>query len=146
MSKSPLNFEIPAEMRVVAEKSVEQAKKAFDGFFDAAGKAVVAADAQTASLQSNTGELVRKTFGYAEHNVATAFDYAAKLVNAKDMQDVMRIQSDFVKTQISTLQSQMTDIGSTVQSSARKTAEDVQSTIEKASSEMQRTASHAFKG
>jgi len=36
MSKSPLNFEIPAEMRVVAEKSVEQAKKAFDGFFDAA--------------------------------------------------------------------------------------------------------------
>jgi hypothetical protein len=62
------------------------------------------------------------------------------------MQDVMRIQSDFVKTQISTLQSQMTDIGSTVQSSARKTAEDVQNTIEKASSEMQRTASHAFKG
>ncbi|MFM8701510.1 MAG: phasin family protein [Hyphomicrobiales bacterium] len=146
MSKSPLNFEIPTEMRIVAEKSVEQAKKAFDGFFDAAGKAVVAADAHAASLQSNTGQLARKTFGYAEHNVAAAFDYAAKLVNAKDMQDFMNIQSDFVKTQIGTLQSQMTDIGSTVQSSARKTAEDVQSTIEKASSEMQRTASHAFKG
>jgi len=138
MSKSPLNFEIPTEMRVVAEKSVEQAKKAFDGFFDAAGKAVVAADTQTASIQSNTSELARKTFGYAEHNVSAAFDYAAKLVNAKDVQDIMRIQSDFVKSQMSTLQSQMTEIGSAVQSSARKTAEDVQSTLEKAST--------AFKG
>ena len=131
MSKSPLNFEIPTEMRVVAEKSVEQAKKAFDGFFDAA-------DTQTASIQSNTSELARKTFGYAEHNVSAAFDYAAKLVNAKDVQDIMRIQSDFVKSQMSTLQSQMTEIGSAVQSSARKTAEDVQSTLEKAST--------AFKG
>ena len=146
MSKAPLNFEIPSEMRVVAEKSVEQAKKAFDGFFDAAGKAVSAADTQTASLHTNTSEIARKTFGYAEHNVAAAFDYAAKLVNAKDVQDVMRIQSEFVKNQISTLQSQMTEIGSAVQSSARKTAEDVQSTIEKASSEIHRNASSAFKG
>lgn len=133
MSQSPLNFEIPTEMRVVAEKSVEQAKRAFDGFFDAAGKAVVAADTQTTSLQNTTSELARKTFGYAEHNVAAAFDYAAKLVNAKDVQDIVRIQSDFVKSQMSTLQSQMTEIGSAIQSNARKTAEDVQSTFEKAS-------------
>ena len=33
-------FEIPAEMRVFAEKSVEQAKVAFDSFASAAQKAL----------------------------------------------------------------------------------------------------------
>ena len=33
-------FEIPSEMRAFAEKSVEQAKQAFDGFISAAHQAV----------------------------------------------------------------------------------------------------------
>ena len=42
MAKTPISYEIPTEMRDFAEKSVEQAKKAFDGFVGAAGKAVAA--------------------------------------------------------------------------------------------------------
>ncbi len=35
-------FEIPPEMRALAEKSVEQARQAFDGFISAAHRAVSA--------------------------------------------------------------------------------------------------------
>src|SRR6184192_3761353 len=35
-------FEVPAEMRALAEKSVEQARQAFDGFISAAHQAVSA--------------------------------------------------------------------------------------------------------
>ena len=38
------NFEIPAEMRAVAEKSVEQAKQAFNSFISAAQHAVNSAE------------------------------------------------------------------------------------------------------
>ena len=40
---SQLPYEIPAEMRDFAEKSVEQARKAVEGFFGAAQKAVIGA-------------------------------------------------------------------------------------------------------
>ena len=42
------NFEIPAEMRAFAEKSVEQAKQAFDSFIAAAQHAVSTAESQAA--------------------------------------------------------------------------------------------------
>jgi hypothetical protein len=43
------NFEIPAEMRQMAEQSVEQAKKAFDGFIAAAQQAVSNFEGQAAA-------------------------------------------------------------------------------------------------
>ena len=42
-------FEIPADMRALAEKSVEQAKQAFDIFISAAQHAVSTAENQAAS-------------------------------------------------------------------------------------------------
>jgi len=41
MSKSILYYEIPTEMRDFAEKSVDQARKPFDGFLGAAHKAIL---------------------------------------------------------------------------------------------------------
>ena len=52
MSKSIPSYEIPTEMRDFAEKSVDQARKAFDGFLGAAHKAVSAADSQTVNAPS----------------------------------------------------------------------------------------------
>ena len=54
MAQNPLNYELPNEVRDFAEKSVEQARKAFDGFLGAASKAVTAAETQGATVQVNT--------------------------------------------------------------------------------------------
>jgi hypothetical protein len=43
---APDRFEIPPEMRAFAEKSVEQARQAFDGFISAAHNAVAAFEGQ----------------------------------------------------------------------------------------------------
>jgi hypothetical protein len=50
------NFEIPAEMRQMAEQSVEQAKKAFDGFIAAAQQAVSNFEGQAAATQGRGQE------------------------------------------------------------------------------------------
>ena len=51
------NFEIPAEMRAFAEKSVEQAKQAFDSFVSAAQHAVNTAENQAASARTGAKEV-----------------------------------------------------------------------------------------
>ncbi len=141
MTKSIPNYEIPAEMRDLAEKSVEQAKTAFDGFIGAANKAVAAADTQTSAAHHQSADLAKRAVNYAEQNVAAAFDLAQRLVKAKDVQEVIHIQTEFVKAQVASLQSQLTEFGSTVQETARKTAENVQATVESAAAEMRKAAS-----
>jgi hypothetical protein len=141
MVKAPSGYEIPAEMRDLAEKSVEQAKTAFDGFIGAANKAVAAADTQATTAQHQSRDLAKRAMGYAEQNVTAAFDLAQRLLHAKDVQEVVQIQTEFVKTQVSSLQAQMTEFGSTVQASAKKVAETAQATVEGAAAEIRKAAS-----
>ena len=122
-SKQP--YEVPTEMREFAERSVEQARKAFDGFMGAAHKAVDNAHGSAESARANTQDATRKAIAYAENNVAAAFDFAQKLVKSKDLTEVMQHQSDFVKAQMAALQTQLKDMGAAVQDVATKAAETV---------------------
>ena len=51
-----MNFEVPAEMREFAEKSVAQAKQAFDGFIAATQHAVGTAETQAKTMQTGAKE------------------------------------------------------------------------------------------
>lgn len=115
MLKNPVaNFEIPTEMRNLAEKSVEQAKKAFDDFITAAQKAVTAVEGQTASANASTKNIGEKAMAFAEKNVATSFEFAQKVVRAKDIQELTQLQTEFVKTQMPTFVEQARALGQTV--------------------------------
>lgn len=115
MLKNPVaNFEIPTEMRNLAEQSVEQAKKAFDDFITAAQKAVTAVEGQTASANASTKNIGEKAMAFAEKNVATSFEFAQKVVRAKDIQELTQRQTEFVKTQMPTFVEQARALGQTV--------------------------------
>jgi phasin len=104
-------YEVPAEMRDLAEKSVEQARKAFDGFLGAASKAVDTLHNSQTMAQGNVADLAHKAFGYANENVTAAFDLAQKLVQAKNVQEVMALQSAFMQQQMAAFQNRMTELG-----------------------------------
>lgn len=112
MAKDPMSsFEIPGDMRQLAERSVEQAKAAFDGFIAAAQKAVSTLEGQAAAAQAGTKEVSQKAISFAEQNVATSFAFAQQLVRAKDVQEVMRLQADYIKTQMATMAEQAKALG-----------------------------------
>jgi phasin len=117
-AKDMPNYEIPAEMRDFAERSVEQARKAFDGFITAAQKAVTAFEGSATTVQSNTQDLTHRTLSFAEQNIAAAFDLAQKLVRAKDMQEAMQLQADYLQKQLASLQTQMKEFGSAAEKAA----------------------------
>lgn len=108
-------YQIPNEVRDFAAKSVEQARKAFEGFTGSAQKALSSAETSASSLQSGAKDVVQKAFGYAEANVNAAFDLAQKIVQAKDPQEVLRLQAEFLKAQVDAVQEQAKELGSIVQ-------------------------------
>jgi len=112
MAKDPFEpFYIPPEMRAFAEKSVTQARQAFDGFVEAANKAVGQIHGHAQAAQSGATEIAHKSIAYAEQNVAATFDFAQKLMNAKDAADVLGLQSEYVSRQMQALSSQVRDLG-----------------------------------
>ncbi len=100
------NFEIPAEMRTLAEKSVEQAKQAFDGFIAATRHAVSTAENHATSARTGAKELGEMAVSFTQRNIASSFDYAQKLVRAKDPGELMALHAEYVKSQIATLTDQ----------------------------------------
>jgi phasin len=111
-------FEVPNELRDFAEKSVDQAKKAFEGFVTVAHKTIGAVDDATASTTTNAKSVSSQVLGYAEQNVNAAFELAHKLVKAKDPQEAIAIQTEYLKGQMAAMQEQAKAIGGMIQSAA----------------------------
>lgn len=112
------SYEIPTEIRDFAEKSVEQARKAFEGFAGAAQKALSAVDASAIPFTGPAKDVGTTALAHAEANVKAAFDLAQKLVKAKDVQEVLQLQSDFAKDQFAAFQEQTKELGAAIQRAA----------------------------
>ena len=52
---------------------------------------------------------------YTERNVNAAFDLAQKLVKAKDPQEALALQSEYLKAQLEALQTQARELGAIFQ-------------------------------
>ena len=111
MANEPWNFEVPTQMRQFAEQSVEQARKAVDGFMAAAQKAVTTAEAQAATAQSSAKDVGTRAMTFAEQNIANSFEFAQRLVRAKDIQEVMALQQAYLQSQMKALSEQAKDLG-----------------------------------
>ncbi len=113
-------FELPPEMRALAERSVEQARQAFDGFISAAQHAVTAFEGQAETARKGAKDITEMAMTFAQQNIASSFELAQQLVRSKDVQEVLRLQSDYVRKQMEVLTEQARVLGE----STGKAAED----------------------
>ena len=109
-------FEVPAELRNLAEWTIEQAEKAFDMFFEAANKSM-------APFTHPGAEISRKALSLTEQNMKSAFDSARRIAQATDLQEAMQIQSEFLRSQITSAGEQMKQIADGVMSTAKDVTE-----------------------
>ena len=112
MAKEPFEqFGMPTEMWAFVEQSVTQAKHAFDGFIQAANQAMGQFQGQAQAARGSANEIAQKSMSYAEQNMAAAFEFADRLMKAKDATEVMRLQSDYLGRQMQALSSQIQELG-----------------------------------
>jgi phasin len=119
---NPTHFEVPPEMRDLAEKSMEQAKTAFDTFIAAARSAVSTAESQASQARDGAREVGQLAMRFAERNLATSFDYAQRLARARDAQEVIRLQAEYTNGQIHALTEQARELSKTAVKIAGTTA------------------------
>ena len=115
-------FEIPKEMRSMAEASVEQARKAFEKFVAGAQATAGAIEARGATVRAGAKEIGAKAISYAEKNMQASLDYAQALLHAKDLSEVMRLHSEYVRAQMHSLAEQASEMGQAVSRAAMDAA------------------------
>ena len=109
-------------MRAFAEKSVEHARQAFDGFISAAQHAVSTFEGQAESTRKGARDVAEKAMTFAQQNIASSFELAEQLVKARDVQEVMRLQADYIKRQMQVFSEQARELGESAGAAARDTA------------------------
>ena len=75
-------LDVPRDVRKLVEKTIDQTEKAFSFFF------------QEAKLPDNLA------LNFAQQNVATSLEYARKLAAAQNLQEVVSLQAEYLRTQI----------------------------------------------
>jgi phasin len=108
-------LEVPAELRDLADKTIEQAEKAFGMFFEAATKSMN-------SVPGGDTEISKQALTFTEQNMRAAFEHARKLVHVTDLQQAMQLQSDFLRSQFTNAGDHMRQITGAVMSKATDAA------------------------
>jgi phasin len=108
-------LEVPAELRDLADKTIEQAEKAFGMFFEAATKSMN-------SVPGGGTDISKQALTFTEQNMKAAFEHARKLVHVTDLQQAMQLQSDFLRSQFTNAGDHMRQITGAVVSKATDAA------------------------
>lgn len=114
-------FEIPADMRKFAEQSMEQARKAFDSFVEATQRAMNDLEGRAQAARSGAMDVSGRAMTFAERNMAASFEFAQNLVRARTPEDVLRLQTDYVKAQIQALNEQTKELAEATAKVAKET-------------------------
>ena len=108
------HFEIPKDMRSMAEASFEQARKAFEKFVSTAQATAGSIEERGATVRASAKDIGAKAIAYAEKNLQASLDYAQSLLHAKDLTEVMRLHSEYVQSQMRALAEQASEMGQIV--------------------------------
>jgi phasin len=115
-------FEIPKEMRSMAEASLDQARKTFEKFLSGAQATAGTIEEKGAAVRAGAKDIGVKAMSYAENNVQASLDYAQSLLHAKDLTEVMRLHSEYVQAQMRSLAEQASEMGQIVSKAAMDAA------------------------
>ncbi len=100
------SFEVPAAVREFAEKSVSQARDAYDKLKTAADDATGLVEETIESAREGAFAIGLKAVDAAKTNSDASFSFARELFGAKTMSDVIELQSTFARKQFDTFTSQ----------------------------------------
>ena len=109
----PQPFEIPQQLRDMAEKNVETARAAYGQFMDAVAQAMgVWVSATPANSVTSSFQVVQeRAIKFAKQNAEACFNLASELASAKDVTDVIGIQSRHAQMQMQTYTLQAQELG-----------------------------------
>jgi phasin len=115
MMDPKMTMEVPPQVREFAEKSVDQAEKAISSFIESATKSV-------ATVPGPMNEVAKQALAITEASLKAQFEHARKLMHAKSINEVMELQSEFLRGQFGAATDQFKKMTSTMLSAGKDDA------------------------
>ncbi|MGL4395860.1 MAG: phasin family protein [Hyphomicrobium sp.] len=103
-------FEIPAAVRDLAEKNVNQVRQAYDQFMTLASKAQETIVKSQGTMAGAAVDVQAKMLQCAQTNIDANFRFAADLARARDLKEYLEIQSNYARAALETYSKQAQDI------------------------------------
>ena len=113
MADPKMMMEVPAQIREMGLNSVSQAEAAMSSFMEAASRSVNA-------VPSPMGDVAKQALALSEKNLKASFDHARQLMQAKDIGEVMRLQTAFVRAQFGQATEQFNQLSSGVVAASKE--------------------------
>jgi len=113
-------FEIPKEMRDLAERNVEQARAAHQQLMDVARQAQSMMSHSQAAAAAGALEVQQKAMSYAEQNINESFEFAAKLARTGDLKSALELQQEFTQRQFRTCGEQAQELSTLLVEAAQR--------------------------
>lgn len=111
-------FEIPKEMRSMAEATFGQAREAFEKFIAGAQQTAGTLEERSETVRAGAKDISSTAMSYAEKNVQASLDHAEALLRAKDLTEIMRLHGEYVQAQMRALADQASQMGQIVSRAA----------------------------
>ncbi|ACL61175.1 phasin family protein [Methylobacterium nodulans] len=103
-------FEVPAELRNFADKSLAQAQQAVAAFFQNTRKLNETVQSSFKTAQLPVSVAYARSLDFAEQNANAAFAVAHKIIRARDLQEAGQVQAEYLRAQFDTFQAQAKEI------------------------------------
>ena len=110
LSHLGLDTAVPDGVRALAEKSVAQTRKAYDRSWDAFDASVTTFERSFDAAGQGATAFNRKIIDIARRNLDASFDLATSLAGAKNLADVVELQTAFWRKQFSVLTAQAEEV------------------------------------
>jgi phasin len=101
---------VPESVRALAEKTVTQTREAYEKAKDALEDAVDALERSFDAAGQGAAAFNRKLIDITQRNLNSGFDLAKKLAGAKNLAEIVELQSAFIRQQFDAMASQAGEI------------------------------------
>jgi phasin len=127
-----LDTAVPEGVRALAEKAVEQTRNAYGRSLDAFDTSLTTFERSFDAAGQGAAAFNRKIIDLARRNVDASFDLATSLAGAKDLADMVELQSAFWRKQFGVLTAQAEEVRTLSIRVAADAAEPIKSQMERA--------------
>ena len=128
----PPKLEVPAAFREIAEKSVAQAKDAYERVKAAAEEATDLLEDTYTTAAKGAADYNLKVIEAARTNTNAAFDYARELLDVKSFSEVIELSTAHARKQFETVSEQSKELAALAQKVATETTEPLKTGVTKA--------------
>lgn len=120
MANNP--FEVPDQIRDLAERSVEQARTAYGQFMDAMLKAqsTSVTSVPATAMSTSFSDIQERAINFARQNFEASFSLATDLARAKDIAAVLDVQKRFAQSQMQAYAMQAQELGGLMMTAAQR--------------------------